>query len=156
MDLVLEIARGLFGLMSKIFLIVMPLIIALEWARSQPWFDRVINSAHPFFRPIGFKPQALFPLLTGVVFGIAYGAGVLIPQARSGDLDRRQVFLIGAFLCICHAMIEDTLLFMALGGNGWWIFLSRTVVAIAVVYILSRLPWPAAATQTGNADSVEK
>jgi Fe2+ transport system protein B len=147
MDLAIEIGNGLLGLMLKIFLIVMPLIIALEWARAQPWFDRVIRAAHPVFRPMGFRPQALFPLLTGVIFGIAYGAGVLIPQAQSGDLDRRQIFLIGAFLCICHAIIEDTLLFVALGGNGWIVLVARFAVAIAVVYLLARLPWPAAVTE---------
>lgn len=142
MDLVIEIGTGLWGLMLKIFLIVMPLIIILEWARSQPWFDRLIRAAHPLFRPIGFRPQALFPLLTGVVFGIAYGAGVLIPQAQSGELDRRQIFLIGAFLCVCHAIIEDTLLFVVLGGSGWIILVTRFTVAIAVVYLLAKLPWP--------------
>ncbi|MEW5701962.1 MAG: nucleoside recognition domain-containing protein [Candidatus Zixiibacteriota bacterium] len=140
----IEIGTGLWGLMLKIFLIVMPLIILLEWARSQPWFDRAIQSAIPVFRPMGFRPQALFPLLTGVIFGIAYGAGVLIPQGQSGDLDRRQIFLVGAFLCICHAIIEDTLLFVALGGSGWIILTARFAVAIAVVWLLARLPWPAA------------
>lgn len=151
-DLAIEIGSGLLGLMLKIFLIVMPLIIVLEWARVQPWFDRVIQAAHPAFRPMGFRPQALFPLLTGVIFGIAYGAGVLIPQAQSGDLDRRQIFLVGAFLCVCHAIIEDTLLFVALGGSGWIILVSRFVVAFAVVWALARLPWPAAVPVTSHRD----
>ena len=149
-----EIAQGLGSLMLKIFLIVMPLIIALEWARSRPWFDRVIASMQPVFRPVGFKPQSLFPLLTGVVFGIAYGAGILIPQARSGDLDRKQVFLIGAFLCVCHAIIEDTLLFVALGGNLWVIFITRFVVAFIVVYALAQIPWPGHVAQSEPAREV--
>ncbi|MBI3873296.1 MAG: nucleoside recognition protein [candidate division Zixibacteria bacterium] len=137
-----EIAGGLWGLGLKVFIIVMPLITFLEWAKSQTWFTRAIDGAMPLFRPIGFRPQSLFPLLTGVLFGISYGAGVLIPQARSGDLDARQVFLIGAFLSVCHAIIEDTLLFVSLGASGTVLLGTRIVVAMVVVGALARLPWP--------------
>lgn len=142
MDVAQEIGTGLFGLMFKIFVIVMPLLIVLEWARSRPWFTRAVDSTHVIFRPIGFRPTALFPLLTGIIFGIAYGAGVLIPQARSGELDRQQIFLITAFLGVCHAIIEDTLLFVALGGNGWFLVLTRFLAALVIVFVLSRLSWP--------------
>lgn len=142
MDIAVDIGKGLFGLMLKIFLIVMPLIMLLEWARTRRWFTRAIDSARPVFRPVGFQPVALFPLLTGIVFGIAYGAGVLIPQARSGDLDRKQVFLITAFLGVCHAIIEDTLLFVALGANGWMIVITRFCAALLIVFALSKLSWP--------------
>lgn len=150
MEIAIEIAEGLGGLMLKIFLIVMPLLIALEWLRSRPWFTRAINSTQGMFRPIGFRPSALFPLLTGIIFGIAYGAGVLIPQARSGELDRQQIFLITAFLGICHAIIEDTLLFVAVGANGWMIVITRFVAALVFVFLLSKLSWPAADPVTGD------
>jgi len=145
-EIIKEIAGGLGGLMLKIFLIVMPLIILLEWAKSQRWFGRFIDATNPLFRPIGFRPQAIFPLLIGIIFGIAYGAGVLIPQARSGDLDAKQVFLIAAFLGLCHAIIEDTLLFVALGANGWVIVVTRFLIALGVVFGLSKLGWPASET----------
>lgn len=140
--IVSEIAGGLGSLMLKIFLIVMPLIMFLEWAKSQRWFGRFINATNPVFRPIGFRPHALFPLLIGILFGIAYGAGVLIPQSRSGDLDAKQVFLIAAFLGLCHAIIEDTFLFVALGANGLVIIVTRFLVALGAVYGLSKLGWP--------------
>ena len=146
-EIIKEIAGGLGGLMLKIFLIVMPLIILLEWAKSQRWFGRFIDATNPLFRPIGFRPQAIFPLLIGIIFGIAYGAGVLIPQARSGDLDAKQVFLIAAFLGLCHAIIEDTLLFVALGANGWVIVVTRFLIALGAVFGLSKLGWPASETQ---------
>ena len=142
-EIVKEIAGGLGGLMLKIFLIVMPLIMFLEWAKSQRWFGRFIDATNPVFRPIGFRPQALFPLLIGIIFGIAYGAGVLIPQSRSGDLDAKQVFLIAAFLGLCHAIIEDTLLFVAMGAHGWVIVVTRFLIALGAVFGLSKLNWPA-------------
>jgi len=138
-----EIAGGLGSLMLKTFVILMPLLVALEWVRSRCWFQRFVDAAHPVFDPIGFRPQAIFPLITGLIFGISYGAGVLIPQGRSGELDARQIFLVAAFLTICHAVLEDTLLFVVIGGRGWVMISTRLTAAIVVVSILARLPWPA-------------
>lgn len=141
--MVTDIAAGLGGLMLRAFIVLMPVLILLEWVRSHGWFRKLIEGTRPLFRPVGFEPQSLFPLLTGLLFGISYGAGVLIPQARSGDLDRRQVLLIGAFLGISHAVFEDTLLFVVVGGNGWIMVTSRFVTAILVVSLLARLLRPA-------------
>lgn len=142
MEIVTDIAGGLWGLMFRAFIVLMPLLILLEWVRSHGWFRRMIEGTRPLFRPVGFEPQSLFPLLTGLLFGISYGAGVLIPQARSGDLDRRQVLLVSAFLCISHAVFEDTLLFVVVGANGWVMVTARFVTAIFVVALLARLLRP--------------
>jgi len=137
-----EIAAGLGGLMLKVFVIVVPLITLLEWAQKQRWFTHMVNSVQPLSRPLGFRQNSLFPLLTGLVFGISYGAGVLIPQARSGELGSRQIFLVASFLAICHAMVEDTLLFVAVGASPWILPCSRFAVALILVAVLARLPWP--------------
>jgi hypothetical protein len=139
-----EIATGLGGLMLKVFVIVVPMITFLEWAKNQRWFTRMVNSVDPLFRRVGFRQNALFPLLTGLIFGISYGAGVLIPQARSGELDPRQIFLVAAFLGICHALVEDTLLFVAVGASAWILPGTRFVLALIIVSALARLPWPSA------------
>ena len=120
MELLTEIAKGLWGLSFKVFIIVVPLIALMEWARAQPWFDRVIAQAGKVFEPVGFRPSAILSLLTGVVFGISYGAGILIPQSQSGQMNPRQVFLVAAFLSLCHAIFEDTLLFVALLARINW------------------------------------
>ena len=143
-EIVYEIATGLGSLMLKVLVIVVPMITILEWVKTQPWFIRAIDSVEPLFRPVGFRRSALFPLLTGLIFGISYGAGVLIPQARSGEIDPKQIFLVASFLGICHALFEDTLLFVAVGASAWILPLTRFAAALVVVSALARLPWPLA------------
>jgi hypothetical protein len=120
----------------------MPLLVFLEWARTQAWFARFIKASGTVFNPVGLRSESLFPLMTGVLFGISYGAGVLIPQAQSGELSRKQVFLTALFLCMCHAIIEDTLLFVLLGANAWVVVVTRFIAAMAIVYTFSRCAWP--------------
>lgn len=149
-DAAYEISIGLFGLALKIFVIVVPLLVFLEWARTQTWFARFIRVSGIVFRPIGLRPESLFPLMTGILFGISYGAGVLIPQAQSGELSRKQVFLTALFLCLCHAVFEDTLLFALVGANAWVVVLTRFVAAMTIVFLFSRIAWPIGAETTGR------
>ncbi len=69
-------------------------------------------------RCLGLGRSAVLPLFTGVFLGIAYGAGIIIRSAAAGQMDRRELFLTGLFLATCHAVIEDVLIFVVLGGDG--------------------------------------
>jgi len=45
------------------------------------------------------------------------------------------------FLSVCHAVVEDTALFMAVGANGLIILLGRFIAAILITYLISRTAW---------------
>ncbi len=77
-----------------------------------------------------------FSLLVGVFLGITYGAGILIKEAQNSSLSRRDIFYIGTFLMICHAIIEDTLLFVIFDANLTIIVVARVIAAIIFSYIL--------------------
>lgn len=122
-----------------VFFILVPLMIALELMRQTKTLNWLTDKIHPWTGRIGFTREALVPLIAGFLFGISYGAGVLIPEARSNLISKRQIFLVAVFLALCHAMIEDTLLFMAVGANGLYLFFSRLILAIVFTFLVSRL-----------------
>ncbi len=121
--------------------IVIPLMIILEVARELKILDWAARRMSPLMGFFRLSPQAAFPLLVGIIFGIAYGAGVLIEEARSGRLNWKDIFLINIFLSVCHAVVEDTALFMAVGANGLVILLGRLVAAILITWLISRTVW---------------
>jgi len=88
---------------------------------------------------MGLQRDSVFSLLAGVIFGISYGAGVLISEARSGRITGRQAFLVALFLAVCHAIIEDTLLFVAYGAIWWIPVVVRLILAIAVTSAVALL-----------------
>jgi hypothetical protein len=133
MEFIVSTLQGLFGLLLKVFLIVIPLMIALEIAREFKCLDWLTRVAYPIARPLGFKRDSIYPLLAGIIFGISYGAGVLISESNSGRIGANQMFLIALFLGMCHAIFEDTLLFVSQGANGAIILISRFVLAFVVV-----------------------
>jgi hypothetical protein len=134
MQFVLETFWGLGSLMLKVFLIVVPLMMLLEISRAYNVLDKLIAFSYPITRRLGLKRDSIYPLIAGVIFGISYGAGVLIGESDSGRIKGNQVFLVALFLGICHSILEDTLLFAAQGANGFIILGVRIPLAMIVVY----------------------
>lgn len=77
-----------------------------------------------------------FSLTIGIILGITYGAGILISEVESGKIKDEDIFYIGTFLMICHAVIEDTLLFVIFGADFTMAVVIRTISAIIISYIL--------------------
>jgi hypothetical protein len=88
-------------------------------------------------RMLGMSEKAYFPLLTGVVLGFVYGAGILIQFIREGDIGFKDRFLIIVFMAVCHAIIEDTLLFVPLGVNPLLLAGLRLIGAVVLTSLLS-------------------
>jgi hypothetical protein len=139
MQFAIESLRSLGGLLLKVFCIVVPLMIILELAREFKILDKLTRALYPIARLIGFKRDSIYPLLAGIIFGISYGGGVLIGELSSGRISANQMFLVALFLGICHAVFEDTLLFMSVGANGFIILGVRIFVAVVVVFMASLL-----------------
>jgi len=87
-------------------------------------------------RSIGMSDGAFGPWIVGLLVGITYGAAMLFQFAEERRLSHKDACLITLFLCLAHAMIEDTMLFVIVGGNFWWIMSIRLFMAFAVVKIV--------------------
>ncbi len=76
--------------------------------------------------------------------GLVFGAGVIISFANDGTLTKRDLILVLVFLGICHSIIEDTLIFAALGANLWVLiscrFILAALAAFAVSFVLPSRP----------------
>ena len=136
-----EATLGIVNNIAMMAMIIFPVMLVLEVARDLKVLDRIAAWLAPVVGFFRLSKEASFPLLVGIIFGIAYGAGVLIEEARSGRLSWKDLFLINVFLSVCHAVVEDTALFIAVGANGVVILLGRFVVAVILTLILSRSAW---------------
>lgn len=132
MDALLPALLGALSLSVKLLLIVVPLVTIFEVLRYLPVFRRAGRAVEPMMRGMGLSPQAAVPLFTGIFLGIAYGAGIIIRVAQEQKLPRRELFLMGLFLATCHAVVEDTLIFVVVGGNGWIILGVRLLIAFGL------------------------
>ena len=141
---------GALKLALKLLLIIVPLVTLFEVLRYLPVFRRAGSAVDPLMRGMGLTREAAVPLFTGIFLGIAYGAGIIIRVAQQKRLPRRELFLMGLFLATCHAVVEDTLVFVAIGGNGWIMLGVRLLLAVTLTALLARL-WRASLSPPGSA-----
>ncbi|HEY8418046.1 MAG TPA: nucleoside recognition domain-containing protein [Limnochordales bacterium] len=130
--------------------IVIPLMVAVEFLREWRVFDRLSARLEPGAGRLGLSGNAAFPLAAGAVLGLSYGSGLIIASAREGRLTRREAYVLTALLGPCHAIFEDTLLFVPLGVNPFLLLGVRAGGALALALVLARL-WRSTVEPTGPA-----
>lgn len=128
------LSSGAAGIL-RIALMLIPIMIVAEIARYFNLLDPVSKKIKGILNFLTLPPEAAFPLLVGLCFGLVYGSALIVDFAREGYLKKRDLLLTGIFLCICHAAIEDTLIFTAFGANPFIIVLIR----FSLAFLITRL-----------------
>ena len=125
-------------LCAELALVVLPLIVGYEMAKAYGVFERPWSRLRPALAFIGLGPGALVPLLAGVFLGLLYGAGILVSVSREQGLASSERLALAVFLVTCHAVVEDTAIFVLLGGSAFWILAPRLVLALGLTTWLAR------------------
>lgn len=131
--------NGIFNLSVKTFIILFLVFILLEIVKKLGLIDKADKTIGKPIKWLGLKSASAAPLVTGIVLGIIYGAGIIDDLIKEQNIRPRQVFLIAIFLGMCHALFEDTGLFLAIGANLFWITVPRIIVAIFITYLASKI-----------------
>jgi len=134
-----DLLYGGFDLFATVFLILVPLMIFVEWAQTRGWVEKLAVRLGHYLRWLGVTPGAVLPILAGTAFGITYGAGVLIAEVEANRTSPREVAITSLYLSTSHSVFEDTLLFVAVGANGWILLGVRLVAALIMLALFSRV-----------------
>lgn len=124
-----------FSILLEMTIIIFFVMLIIEVLKAFHILNKINNFTFKFTKHLGISPSANFPLLVGLLIGISYGAGAIIASYKKKDMTKKDVLLVSVFLCICHALIEDTLLFMRIGANGFIIVFVRLITAIIATII---------------------
>lgn len=142
MDFSLYLKESMNGALNSIFtmaIIMIPLMIIMELLKSYNILQIISNKMEPISRFFGISNKAIFPLMIGLFFGLSYGAGVIIESAEEEDISKKDLYILMIFLIACHAVVEDTLLFVVIGANLWLLLGLRVGVAIIITLFASRI-----------------
>ena len=135
---VLGLEKAAFGVLQLAF-IVIPLMLFVQFIKDRNYLERFSNGVAPFTKLIGVKPNASMTLVAGFLIGLAYGAGVMIQAVKEDGVSKRDITLAFIFLMACHAVIEDTLLFLPLGIPIWPLLIIRFTTALVLTITVSIL-----------------
>lgn len=137
------VSHGLSTAFSSILslaMIVIPLMVIMQVARDLGWLDFLSEMLTPFTRLMGIKNNAAMTLVAGLTIGLAFGAGVMVQAVKDDHVEKKDMYLSFIFLVSCHAVIEDTLIFIPLGIPVWPLLIIRLTTAIILTRLVS-LGW---------------
>jgi hypothetical protein len=137
LDFLRTFAEGAGGLALRMFLIVVPIMVVMELVEGTRAFRAFVRGwSRLVGRWLGMSEQAAAPTVVGFLFGLAYGGSLIVRDTRRHSLRRRQVFQMSVFLSMVHAIVEDSLIFIAIGASVFWTVAYRLVWAAAVTVVL--------------------
>ena len=123
-------------LIITIILIVTALMVLQRVLEEFGWMHRIAHILSPLMRLFGLPTGCSLLWLTGNVVGMAYGAAIMIDEVEQGRLTRHEANLVNHHLGVSHSLLEDTMLFVAMGISFWWIFLTRLALAMIAVWTM--------------------
>ncbi len=134
--ILLGLQKATFGVL-QLALIVIPLMVIIQFLKERNYLQKLSNVIAPFTKIIGVQPNASLTLVAGLVMGLAFGAGVMIQAVREDGVSKKDATLAFIFLIACHAIVEDTLIFIPLGIPILPLFLIRISTAFILTIVVA-------------------
>ncbi len=126
------------GIIFVIILVMVSLLRILGHLKITDLFIRILR---PVLRLIGIGMEAATITIIGLIMGIGLGGGLIIQEARSGRLSKKDIFASASLMGLSHGLIDDTLAVMLLGPSVFGVLWLRLAYTLLVVALLTRL-WP--------------
>ena len=131
-------AAGELRNLIYIFIVIVGLFLLMRILKRFKIIDYLNLALRPVLRFMGIGPKASAIAMIGLTLGISFGGGLIIHEARTGQVGKRDVFFSLTLMGLSHSLIEDTLLMVMVGGHLSGILIARLIFSIAAVALLVR------------------
>ena len=137
---VLETLFGILDLLFRLAVVIFPLFIIIEVLDTLGILKKISYLFQGVLKYLKLPSNAALPIIISQTVGLTYGAGLIIQSTGESDFDSGELMTLCVLFACTHAVFEDTLLFVAIGGQGGIIILTRLILSILVtlffVYII--------------------
>jgi len=139
----------------QLAMIVIPLMVVIQILKDLQWLNKFSKTMAPITKTLGMKENTSTTMAAGLLFGLAYGAGVMIQAVKEDGVSKKDITLAFIFLMACHAVVEDTLIFVPLGIPVLPLFLIRLGMAVMLTLVVGTI-WKRSGLVKGKDASYEK
>jgi hypothetical protein len=122
-----------------IFIIVVVLVALLEVLKLIGVENLLKKILVPPLRFFGISDSAMNIVIVGMTMGLQFGGGILIKEVNSGKIDKQSVFLSILMINLIHAVIEDTLLMLAVGGHYSGVIFARIIFSLVISLLMLKI-----------------
>ncbi len=125
--------------LAWLFVFLVALVAMMRMLEATGLMRWLTAALAPMLRFCGISTTAAPITMIGLLLGLAYGGGLIIEEARKGQIGPRDVFLATVLMGCAHSLIEDTLVLVAMGADGWSLSIGRIVFSVLFVALIARL-----------------
>ncbi len=125
--------------MLIIFMIILALMTLLMIMKRLGISALMTRILAPVLKILGISKEAAPVTIIGMTLGLSYGGGLIIQEAKTGTLAKRDLFASVTLMGLCHGIFEDTFLMMVLGAHLSGIFWGRLVFSLLAIFLLVKL-----------------
>ena len=122
-----------------IFIIVVVLVTILEFLKVigiESFLKKILAPPLRFF---GISESSMNIIIVGMTIGLQFGGGILIKEVNSAKIDKQSVFLSILMINLIHAIIEDTLLMLAVGGHFSGVIFARIIFGLLISLVMFKI-----------------
>lgn len=95
----------------------------------------LIKILSPFLKFIGIGKDAIPITIIGVILGFAYAGGFFLKESKTGKIKKKEFLYTVNFVATWHAVIEDNMLMISVGGAAFPILIGRFLFAYIMCMI---------------------
>lgn len=121
----------------KILLIITFLMVLLEEMKHFNLVVKLVSLFNPVLKLLGLQKNVGLLWMTAAVFGLAFGGAVIIQEVKENHIPKAELVKLHFSVGVNHSLIEDPVLFMALGLSPFWLWVPRIVAAILFVHLFN-------------------
>ena len=118
----------------KIALIITSLMILQSILKEFNLLIIISRLFAPLMRMMGLHNDSSFLWFVAQTLGLGYGSAIMIEEVKNKAITHESANLLNYHIAINHSLLEDTLLFVAIGVPVGWIIAPRFILAIVVVW----------------------
>ncbi|MFW6324143.1 MAG: hypothetical protein ACOC0U_03690, partial [Desulfovibrionales bacterium] len=125
--------------LGMVFLIIAGLVLVMRLLNILKISELLIRMLHPLLRFLGIGKEASTITVIGMTMGLAYGGGLIIHEAKSGRVGKKDIFFSLTLMGLVHSIIEDTMLMVVLGGHLSGLLWARLVFGLVFLFVLVKV-----------------
>ncbi|MDR1500813.1 MAG: nucleoside recognition domain-containing protein [Tannerellaceae bacterium] len=117
-------------------LIIVTCLMALHYVLEEFNLMKGLSKGlEPVMKVFGLPGDTAFLWLVGNLVGLAYGGAIMMEQVERKKLSAKSGNLLNYHLAVSHSLLEDTIIFVAIGIPALWIIVTRLMFAAAAVWL---------------------
>ncbi len=119
-----------------IFCIICVLVLFLNFLKKIGVENLIKKLLTNPLKLMGISSSAINIIIVGLTIGLQFGGGLLIKEAKSGSINKQSILLSLSLLNLVHAVIEDSILMIIIGGHISGVLFFRVIFSLLIVFLI--------------------